>query len=131
VESNLSRLPCSIYNRFLIHSNTKRLCLACCWYSSSRLQQGLEVSFSHKRFLCIVLALIAIILIDTSFVKIYEIIDKDFAPNQIKILLFSGEALSCLLLQVLLLKQVWNSFKTNQLHSRLNVRKSLISHAVL
>ena len=77
------------------------------------------------------LALIVIILIDTSFVKIYEIIDKDFAPNQIKILLFSGEALICLLLQALLLKQVWNSFKTNQSHSRLQVRISLISLSVL
>ena len=95
------------------------------------MQLGLEVSFSHKRFLCIVLALIVIILIDTSFVKIYEIIDKDFAPNQIKILLFSGEALICLLLQALLLKQVWNSFKTNQSHSRLQVRISLISLSVL
>ena len=81
--------------------------------------------------MCIVLALIAIILIDTSFVKVYEIIDKDFAPNQIKISLFSGEALICLLLQALLLKQVWNSFKTNQLHSRLQVRISLISLSIL
>jgi hypothetical protein len=81
--------------------------------------------------LCIVLALIAIILIDTSVVKIYEIIDKDFAPSQLKILLFSGEALLCLLLQFLLLKQVWNSFKTNQSHSRLQVRISLISLSVL
>ena len=81
--------------------------------------------------MCIVLALIVIILIDTSFVKIYEIIDKDFAPNQIKILLFSGEALICVLLQALLLKQVWNSFKSNQLHSRLQVRISLIALSVL
>lgn len=77
------------------------------------------------------LALIAIILIDTSFVKVYEIIDKDFAPNQIRLLLFSGEALICLLLQAILLKQVWDSFKTNQLHSRLQVRISLISLSVL
>ena len=81
--------------------------------------------------MCIVLALITIILIDTSVVKIYEIIDKDFAPSQLKILLFSGEALLCLLLQFLLLKQVWNSFKTNQSHSRLQVRISLISLSVL
>ena len=81
--------------------------------------------------MCIVLALIAIILIDTSFVKVYEIIDKDFAPNQIKILLFSGEALLCLLLQAILLKQVWDSFKTNQLHNRLQIRILLISLSVL
>ena len=70
-------------------------------------------------------------LIDTSVVKIYEIIDKDFLPSQVKILLFSGEALLCLLLQFLLLQQVWNSFKTNQSHSRLQVRISLISLSVL
>ena len=81
--------------------------------------------------MCIVLAIIAIMLIDTSVVKIYEIIDKYFAPSQVKILLFSGEALLCLLLQFLLLKQVWNSFKTNQSHSRLQVRIALISLSVL
>lgn len=70
-------------------------------------------------------------LIDNSVVKIYDIIDKDFAPSQIKILLFSGEALLCLLLQFLLLKQVWNSFKTNQSHNQLQVRVSLISLSVL
>jgi hypothetical protein len=64
-------------------------------------------------------------------VKVYEIIDKDFAPNQIKILLFSSEALICLLLQALLLNQVWNSLKTNQLHSRLQGRISLISLSIL
>jgi hypothetical protein len=95
------------------------------------LQPGLEVSFSRKRFLCIVLASIAIILIDTSFVKVYEIINKSFVSNQFKILLFSGEALICLLLQVLLLKQVWNSFKSNQLHGRLQVGILLISLSVL
>jgi hypothetical protein len=76
---------------------------------------------------CIILALIAIMLIDTSFVKIYEIIDKDFAPIQSKMLLFSVEALSCLILQFFLLKQVWNSFKSSQLHSRLQVGISIVS----
>ena len=81
--------------------------------------------------MCIVLALIAIMLFDTSVVKIYEIIEKDFVPSQVKILLFSGEALLCLLLQFLLLRQVWDSFKTNQSHSRLLVKISLISLSVL
>jgi hypothetical protein len=80
---------------------------------------------------CIILALIAIMLIDTSVVKIYEIIEKDFVPSQVKILLFSGEALLSLLLQFLLLKQVWNSFKTNQSYGRLQIRISLISLSVL
>ena len=70
-------------------------------------------------------------LIDTSVVKIYEIIDKDFVPSQVKILLFSGEASLCLLLQFLLLQQIWNYFKTNQSHSRLQVGISLISLSVL
>lgn len=70
-------------------------------------------------------------LIDTSFVKIYEIIDKDFAPIQSKMLLFSVEALSCLILQFFLLKQVWNSFKSSQLHGRLQVGISIVSLSVL
>lgn len=77
------------------------------------------------------MALTAIILIDTSFVKIYEIIDKDFASDQIKIVLFSCEALICLFLQLLILRQISNSFKTNQFYSRLQVRISLVSLSIL
>jgi hypothetical protein len=70
-------------------------------------------------------------LIDTSVVKIYEIIDKDFVPSQIKVLIFSGEAILCLLLQFLILKQVWDSFKTNQSYTRMLIRISFISLSVL
>jgi hypothetical protein len=70
-------------------------------------------------------------LIDTSVVKIYEVIDKDFAPSQIKILLFSAGASLCLLLQFLILKQVWRKFKMSQLQGKLQSAVSLTSLSIL
>jgi len=79
----------------------------------------------------VVLALIAIMLIDTSVVKVSGVIDQDFIPSQIEILLFSSEVLLCLLLQFFLLRQVWNSLKTEHKHSQLQFRISILSLCVL
>ena len=92
------------------------------------LNTGLEISFSQRRFLCLILSLIVVMLIDTSVVKIYEVIDKDF---QFKILLFSAEAFLCLLLQFFILEQVWKAFKTSQLQSKLQSAISLTSLGIL
>ncbi len=93
-----------------------------------RLNIGLEISFSQRRFLCLILSLIVVMLIDTSVVKIYEVIDKDF---QIKIPLFSAGAFLCIILQFFILKQVWKTFKTNQLQSKLQSAISLASLSIL
>jgi uncharacterized membrane protein YeaQ/YmgE (transglycosylase-associated protein family) len=70
-------------------------------------------------------------LIDTSVVRIYEVIDKDFAPSRIKISIFSAMAFLCLLLQFATLKQVWKTFKTYQLQSKLQAAILLISLGIL
>jgi hypothetical protein len=92
-----------------------------------RLNTGLEISFSQRRFLCLILSLIVVMLIDTSVVKIYEVIDKDFQSR----ILFSAEAFLCLLLQFFILIQVWKTFKTSQLQSKLQSAISLTSLGIL
>jgi hypothetical protein len=65
------------------------------------------------------IALITTILIDTSIVKIYDVVDKNFIPLQPKLILFSLNSLSCLLLQFFIIKQLRSSFKLDGFNSRL------------
>ena len=81
------------------------------------------------------IALIVTILIDTSVVKINDLIDKYLIPLQIKIILFSINSSLCLLLQFLIIKYLQSSIKMDQLKNTLKVQSfykiSLISIAVL
>jgi hypothetical protein len=75
-------------------------------------------SFSHKKFLIVMAALIITILIDTSIVKINDLIDKNFILIQTKLLLFSIDSSLCLLLQFFIIKYIASSFKRDQLSNR-------------
>jgi hypothetical protein len=94
-----------------------------------------ENSFNYKKFLFIIIALVVTLVIDTSIVKVYDLVDKYFIPIQGKIILFSIDTSLCLILQFVLIKYVINHiqslFKRHQLNKRLNVslwyRISLIS----
>jgi hypothetical protein len=79
------------------------------------------------------LALIVVMLIDTSVVKIYEVINKSFAPFYTKILLFSSNALLCLVLQYVVLRQVWTWLHqlNDQLHAKGFYRISLFALCIL
>ena len=57
------------------------------------------------------LFLVITLLIDTSIVKINDLIDKKFLPIRSKLLLFSVNSLSCLLLQYVVIKYVAISFR--------------------
>ena len=84
-------------------------------------------------------ALIVTLVIDTSIVKVYDLIDKFFIPIQGKIILFSINTSSCLLLQFVLIRyliqHIQSSFRRHQLNKRLNVNLwysiSLISLSIL
>ena len=52
------------------------------------------------------IGLMVTLLIDTSIVKVYDLIDKYFIPIQGKIILFSIDISSCLLLQFVLIRYV-------------------------
>ena len=75
------------------------------------------------------------VLIDTSVVKINDLIDKYFIPLQSKLILFSVNSSLCLLLQFLMIKYIQSSFESDRLNKRLKIlafnRISLISLFVL
>jgi hypothetical protein len=60
-------------------------------------------------------ALIVTILIDTSVVKINDLIDKYFIPLESKLILFSANGSICLFLQYLVVRYVKRSFETDRL----------------
>ena len=81
-----------------------------------------EKSFNNKKFLIIVIALVATIVIDISVVRINDLINKDFIPIQTRLILFSVNSSLCLLLQYFIITQVKSSVRTDRLHRTLKVR---------
>ena len=81
------------------------------------------------------IALIATVLIDTSVVKINDLIDKYLIPIQSKLMLFAVNSSLCLLLQFLIIKYLQSSIKRDQLNKTLKVQVfykiSLISLCIL
>jgi hypothetical protein len=81
------------------------------------------------------IALIVTILIDTSVVKINDLIDKYFIPMQSKVMLFAVNSSLCLLLQFFMIKYLQSLIKRDQLNKILKVRAfykiSLISLCIL
>lgn len=59
--------------------------------------------FNKKTFIFLILPIIATYLIDTSLIKIYDIVDKYFISADLRILLFSLNSLTCLFLQYFIL----------------------------
>jgi hypothetical protein len=82
-----------------------------------------------------VTVLIVTLLIDTSVVKINDLIDKYFIPLQSKLILFSINSSLCLLLEFLIIKYIQSSSESYKLNKRLMIwafnRISLISLFVL
>ena len=58
-------------------------------------------SFNPLHFLLIMIGLITILLIDTSVVKVYDFVNKDFIPTREKIVLFSVNSFACVFLEYL------------------------------
>jgi hypothetical protein len=81
------------------------------------------------------IALIVTVLIDTSVVKINDLIDKYFIPLQSKLMLFAVNSSLCLLLQFFIIKYLQSSIKRDRLNKELKVQSfykiSLISLCVL
>jgi len=67
-------------------------------------------------------ALIVTILIDTSVVKINDLIDKYFIPLQSKLILFSVNSSLCLFLQYFIVSYLKTSFETDRLNKTLKVK---------
>ncbi|MFB5600268.1 MAG: hypothetical protein ACE5SW_08595 [Nitrososphaeraceae archaeon] len=80
-------------------------------------------------------ALIVTILIDTSVVKINDLIDKYLIPMQTKLILFSINSVLCLLFQFLIIKYLQSSIKRDPLNKTFKVQAfyqiALISLGIL
>ena len=68
------------------------------------------------------IALAVTLIIDTSFVKINDLIDKYFIPMESKLILFSVNSSTCLLLQFIILKYVMNTFASHRLSNTPKIR---------
>jgi hypothetical protein len=77
-------------------------------------------SFSRIHFLLMMIGLIGFILIDTSIVKVYDLIDKNFMPAREKVLLFSVISFACLFLESLIVYYLRNSFLRYQINFAFN-----------
>jgi hypothetical protein len=68
------------------------------------------------------IGLMANILIDTSIVKIYEIVDKDFLSSQGKVIVYSINSSLCLLLQFFIIRYIKRSFESDRLTNTLKIK---------
>ena len=76
-------------------------------------------SFNHKTFLIVMIALIITLLIDTSVVKINDLINKFFIPISSKLILFSLNASLCFICQYYVIRRV-HSFRSRRQGNRSN-----------
>ena len=72
------------------------------------------------------IALIVTLLIDTSFVKIHDLIEKGLIPLQHKLILFSINSSLCIFLQFYLIRYIRSSFKSDRLNKTLKVKSFYI-----
>jgi hypothetical protein len=77
-------------------------------------------SFNHLPFLLMMIGLVTVLLIDTSLVKVYDLIDKNFIPAREKILLFSTNSFACLFLEYLIIRYLRGSFLKYQVYFGFN-----------
>jgi hypothetical protein len=79
-----------------------------------------EPFFNQKRITLLVLGLVIALLIDTSIIKVYDLIDKYFISTQEKILLFSLNSFICLILQLIIINYIRRYFERK--FTRINVK---------
>jgi hypothetical protein len=75
-----------------------------------------------RKFLIIMIALTVTLLIDTSLVKINDLVEKYFIPIHSKVILFSINSSVSLLLQFLLIKFLMNTFASHRLSNTPKIR---------
>ena len=76
----------------------------------------------NRKFLIVMIALGVTLIIDTSFVKINDLIDKYIIPMDSKLILFSINSSICLFLQLLSIRFVMNAFGSNHLRKTPKIR---------
>jgi len=89
---------------------------------TNELLSGMQNSFDYKKFLIIVIPLLVVVVIDTSVVKINDLIDKYFIPLQGKQILFSINCSLIMFFQFIAVKYVTDSYKTDRLNKSLRIK---------
>ena len=79
-----------------------------------------EPLFKQKRIIFLVLGLVITLLVDTSIIKVYDLIDKYFISVQEKILLFSLNSSICLVLQFIIINYIRTYFERK--FPRINIK---------
>ena len=67
-------------------------------------------TFNRSQFLLLMIGLMTALLIDTTIVKVYDLVNKDFIPTREKILLFSANSFACLFFEYLIIRYLRGSF---------------------
>jgi hypothetical protein len=75
-----------------------------------------------RKFLIAMIAVAVTLIIDTSLVKINDLIDKYFIPMESKVILFSVNSSTCLLFQFIIIKHVMDSLGSHELRNTPKVR---------
>jgi hypothetical protein len=89
-----------------------------------------QSSFHYKRFVILTICLMISILVDTSVVKVYDLINKSFIPEESKVILFTVNSSLCLTLGFLIIKYVHGALErrgSSKAYSNLLYRISLFS----
>jgi hypothetical protein len=76
----------------------------------------------NKKFLIAMIAIAVTLIIDTSLVKINDLIDKYLIPTESKLILFSVNSSICLVFQFIVIKYAMESFGRHELRSIPKVR---------
>ena len=90
--------------------------------------------FKHLQLVGLLIPIIVVVIIDTTFIKTYDLIDKFFLPIQEKIVLFSLLSSFILILQYFIfryLNKILNIKVTSQINSNLYYKISIFSITIL
>lgn len=94
----------------------------------------LQNGYLNYKFMFFMIALISLIIIDLSVVKIYDITNKYLIPIQTKILFFSINTMGCIILQFIIMKYINNLFFYDKKIRRISINKfyrlNLLSSAI-
>ncbi len=87
-----------------------------------KLSVNVKRSFDNKKLLVIMVALSVSLIIDTSLVKINDLIPKDFIPVQDKLVLFSINSAICMILQFIVIDFVMCLFGSDRVRKSNKIR---------
>ena len=94
---------------------------------------GIDSTFNNKRFLVFALCLGITLLIDTSLIRVYDLINKDFITIQNKTILFSLNISLCFVFQYILIHYIQRIIRSHRRSNLINSKfyKIYVASALL